>query len=80
MAKSVDAKDLKSLAYGMRVRVPLPSQITNLIMETIQDLDHLTMAIYLITAILGLIALILAVFLLINDKERRNSWERKNMI
>ena len=38
-------------------------------METIQDLDHLTMAIYLITAILGLIALILAVFLLINDKE-----------
>ena len=64
----------------MRVRVPLPSQITNLIMETIQNLDHLTMAIYLITAILGLIALILAVFLLINDKERRNSWERKNMI
>lgn len=38
------------------------------------------MAIYLITAILGLIALILDVFLLINDKERRNSWERKNMI
>lgn len=38
------------------------------------------MAIYLITAILGLIALILAVFLLRNDKERRNSWERKNMI
>lgn len=64
----------------VRVRVPLPSQITNLIMETIQDLDHLTMAIYLITAILGLIALILVVFLLINDKERRNPWERKNMI
>lgn len=38
------------------------------------------MAIYLITAILGLIALILAVFLLRNDKERRNSWEIKNMI
>lgn len=64
----------------MRVRVPLPSQITNLIMETIQNLDHLTMAMYLITAILGLIAVILAIFLLINDKERRNPWERKNMI
>lgn len=49
-------------------------------METIQDLDHLTMAIYLITAMLGLIAVILAVFLLINDKERRNPWEIKNMI
>lgn len=64
----------------MRVRVPLPSQITNLIMETIQNLDHLTMAMYLITAILGLIAVILAIFLLINDKERRNPWEIKNMI
>jgi len=62
----------------MRVRVPLPSQITNLIMETIQNLDHLTMAMYLITAILGLIAVILAIFLLINDKERRNPWERKD--
>nr|DAE01171.1 MAG TPA: hypothetical protein [Siphoviridae sp. ctZE52]DAK98865.1 MAG TPA: hypothetical protein [Caudoviricetes sp.] len=49
-------------------------------METIQNLDHLTMAMYLITAILGLIAVILAIFLLINDKERRNPWERKNMI
>lgn len=49
-------------------------------METMQNLDHLTMAIYLITAILGLIAVILDIFLLINDKERRNSWERKNMI
>ena len=31
MAKSVDAKDLKSLAYGMRVRVPLraPSAFSN---------------------------------------------------
>lgn len=31
MAKSVDAKDLKSLAYGMRVRVPLraPSSFSN---------------------------------------------------
>lgn len=48
-------------------------------METIQDLDHLTMSIYLITAMLGLIAVILAVFLLINDKERRNPWERKDM-
>lgn len=38
------------------------------------------MAMYLITAILGLIAVILAGFLLINDKERRNPWERKNMI
>ena len=37
------------------------------------------MAMYLITAILGLIAVILAIFLLINDKER-NPWERKNMI
>lgn len=62
----------------MRVRVPLPPQITNLIMETIQNLDHLTMAMYLITAILGLIAVILAIFLLINDKERRNPWERKD--
>ena len=44
-------------------------------METIQDLDHLTMAIYLITAILGLIALILAVFLLINEK-RKHPWEK----
>ena len=59
----------------VRVRVPLPSQITNLIMEIIQNLDHLTMAIYLITAILGLIAVILAVFLLINEK-RKHPWEK----
>ena len=59
----------------MRVRVPLPSQITNLIMETIQNLDHLTMAMYLITAILGLIAVILAGFLLINEK-RKHPWEK----
>ena len=38
------------------------------------------MAMHLITAILGLIALILAIFLLINNKERRDPWERKNMI
>ena len=36
------------------------------------------MAMYLITAILGLIAVILDIFLLINDKERRNPWERKD--
>jgi hypothetical protein len=36
------------------------------------------MAMYLITAILGLIAVILAIFLLINDKGRRNPWERKD--
>lgn len=59
----------------MRVRVPLPSQITNLIMETIQNLDHLVIAIYLITAILGLIAVILAGFLLINEK-RKHPWEK----
>jgi hypothetical protein len=59
----------------MRVRVPLPSQITNLIMETIQNLDHLVMAIYLITVILGLIAVILAGFLLINEK-RKHPWEK----
>ena len=45
-------------------------------METIQNLDHLTMAIYLITAILGLIAVILAGFLLINEK-RKHPWESK---
>ncbi|UWD57107.1 hypothetical protein [Parabacteroides distasonis] len=44
-------------------------------MGTIQDLDHLTMAIYLITAILGLIAVILAGFLLINEK-RKHPWEK----
>ena len=49
-------------------------------METIQNLDHLTMAMHLITAILGLIALILAIFLLINNKEMSNPLKRKNII
>jgi hypothetical protein len=44
-------------------------------METIQNLDHLTMAMHLITAILGLIAVILAGFLLINEK-RKHPWEK----
>lgn len=44
-------------------------------METIQNLDHLVMAIYLITVILGLIAVILARFLLINEK-RKHPWEK----
>lgn len=43
---------------------------------TILDLDYWIMAINAITVILGVMALVLAGFLLIN--ERRNPWERKD--